>query len=303
MKSPRQEALEELTIGLVKKFGNSEAITSIVKAEVEELTRNRRRIEVKDIEEIERKISVSIGEMNTLTGARGSIGVFDKIRMNSTISASPVKNAALLNISSVAKSMIKEPKKCFSPAPMGSSFLKDSIARPDMQDRSKSVVRSVEESPGKLPPIRTNLPTIRNGKKMLARRGDNSIFPAELNIDSSIISLSQVTPSKAELQTMSSSMTRELEYKPGIPTRIDKVTKNKYDQWGYIYKMDQIKYKHVIFTQLQDKLRLENQIRRNQYKDDLGVQLSLRDQTKQREAEEFLRDKETIRERLQEYNE
>jgi hypothetical protein len=138
---------------------------------------------------------------------------------------------------------------------------------------------------------------------MLARRGDNSIFPAELNIDSSIISLSQVTPSKAELQTMSSSMTRELEYKPGIPKRIDKVTKNKYDQWGYIYKMDQIKYKHVIFTQLQDKLRLENQIRRNQYKDDLGVQLSLRDQTKQREAEEFLRDKETIRERLQEYNE
>jgi hypothetical protein len=45
MKSPRQEALEELTIGLVKKFGNSEAINSIVKAEVEELTRNRRRIE------------------------------------------------------------------------------------------------------------------------------------------------------------------------------------------------------------------------------------------------------------------
>lgn len=303
MKSPRQEALEELTIGLVKKFGDSETVTSIVKAEIEELSRNRRRIEVRDIEEIERRISNSIGGDYSKTGGRGSIGVFERIRLNSTISASPVKNAALFNISSVPKTTMNEPKKCFSPAPMGSSFLKDSIMRPDLQDRSKSVVRSVEESPNKLPPIRTNLPIRRNGKKILARRSENSIFPAELNIDSSTISYSQVTPSKAELQTMSSTMTREKEYKPGIPTRIDKVTKNKYDQWGYIYKIDQIKYKHVIFTQLQDKIRFENQIRRNQYKEDLGIQLSYRDQTKQKEAEEFLRDKATIRERVQEYNE
>lgn len=303
MKSPRQEALEELKIGLIKKFGNSDAVIASVKTEIEELSRNRRRIEVKDIEEIERRISVSIGGGNSQTGGRGSVAVFEKIRMASTISSSPVKNAALFNISSIPKSTMKEAKKCFSPVPMGSSFLKDSIMRPDVQDRSKSVVRSVEQSPSKLPPIRTNLPMRRNGKKILARKSENSIFPAELNIDSSIISFSQVTPSKAELQTMSSSMTREMEYKPGIPTRIDKVTKNKYDQWGYIYKIDQIKFKHVIFTQLQDKLRFENQMRRNQYKEDLGVQLSYRDQTKQKEAEEFLRDKETIRERVQEYNE
>lgn len=247
MKSPRKEALDELAHGLFMKFGNSELISSIIKAEIEELSRNKRRIEVKDIDEIERKISSNLSSSNVRSSnERNSLGVFEKIRLRSTISSSPVKNAALFNIASIPKSTMIEPKKCYSPTIMNNSFIRDSILRPDRHERSKSVVRSsVENSQNLLPPLKSNFTYRRNGKKIMPRIGESSIFPAELSIESPVFSSIHASPSKLDLLTVSSSMNREMESKPGIPSRIDKITKNKYDQWGYIYKVDQIKYQQV----------------------------------------------------------
>lgn len=53
---------------------------------------------------------------------------------------------------------------------------------------------------------------------------------------------------------------------------------------------------------MQEQLKLDNQKRVNQYKEELGQQLSYREQYKIKEFEEYEKEKQLMNDRIQEYN-